>query len=362
MRRIVSAAVRAGALATVLSRLVRITVARPPIGTRVLPPAPPDEPPDEPPVTVVIPARDEAGRVGPAIVAILGAPGVREVVVVDDESTDRTASVSSAAGARIVDAGPRPSGWAGKTWAVQRGIAAAMTEWVLVLDADTRADRRLPAALVARAIEDRLDLLTVAGAFRPGRPGARWLHASMLATLVYRFGPPGTGGRVLANGQCMLVRRREFSACGGMAPVAGALVEDVALARALESAGRRVAFVDATALLDVEPYPTLRATWIGWGRSVGLPGVDPFVRRLVDVIVLALVMPLPIVRLLGRRADVIDVVAAATRFGTLAGMSRAYRSPRASYWLSPFADPVAIAALVAGLVKRRQSWRGRTFG
>lgn len=355
MGRIVFVAARVFALATVLSRLLRKMTAAPPI---VVAPAPADPAND---ITVVIPARDEATRVGPAIRAMIGAPGVFEVVVVDDQSSDATGPVSSSAGARVVSAGERPPGWAGKTWAVQRGVDAATTEWVVVLDADTRGDPRLPIALVRRAIDDRLDLLTVAGRFRPGRPGAQWLHASLLATLVYRFGPPGVGGRIVANGQCMLLRRGVWRAHGGMSEVADSVVEDVALARSMASSGRRVAFVDAAGLLEVEPYASLASTWTGWGRSVGLPGVDPLVRRALDVAVLVLVMPVPVIRLLTARADVIDVMAVTIRLGALAGMRAAYTQRGESYWLSPVADPLAIAALVTGLFRRRHSWRGRTY-
>ncbi|MEO6654215.1 MAG: glycosyltransferase [Ilumatobacteraceae bacterium] len=341
------------ALVTVLTRLLRRVTASPPVTAASV--ARSDD------ITVVIPARDEAARIGPAIRAVIDAPGVREVVVVDDQSSDGTGSLAAANGARVVDAGERPVGWAGKTWAVERGLDAAHTTWVLMLDADTRADPRLPSAAVSRAIDDRLDLLSVAGRFRPGRPGAQWLHASLLAALVYRFGSPGSGGRIVANGQCMLVRREAWRAHDGMAAVADSVVEDVALARWMVSSGARVAFLDATDLLEVEPYGSLAATWAGWGRSIGLAGVDPLARRLLDVVVLALVMPVPVVRMLIGRADVIDLAAVVTRLGVLAGTRVAYVERGASYWLSPVADPLAIAALVTGLVRRRQTWRGRSY-
>ncbi|MEJ7799245.1 MAG: hypothetical protein WKF60_01920, partial [Ilumatobacter sp.] len=113
--------------------------------------------------------------------------------------------------------------------------------------------------------------------------------------------------------------------------------------------------------LEVEPYASLTSTWTGWGRSIGLPGVDPLTRRILDVAVLVLVMPVPVVRLLSARADVIDLTAVVTRLGVLAGMRGAYTERGGSYWLSPVADPVAITALVTGLFRRRQAWRGRTY-
>ncbi len=345
-------AARGAALVSVVSRLVRLAWADAPLRFGADREA-------VTPITVVIPARDEADRIGPAIEALIGSPAVSEVIVVDDQSSDTTATIAAAAGARVVAAGERPVGWAGKTWALQRGLVSASTDWVLCLDADTRADPRLPAALVERAEGDRLDLLTAAGRFRAGRPGATWLHASMLATLVYRYGPPGSSGRNLANGQCMLIRRQPFLDHGGMAHVSGSTVEDVALARSMASQHRRVAFVDACDLLEVEPYTSFGETWSGWGRSLGLPGVDSPTRRTIDAIVIALTMPIPVVRLVAGRADAVDIAAICVRIGTLVGMRRVYRRS-AVYWLSPLADSVSAASLAIGLVRRQQAWRGRT--
>jgi dolichol-phosphate mannosyltransferase len=83
----------------------------------------------------------------------------------------------------------------------------------------------------------------------------------MLATLVYRFGPPGARRRtpphrVQANGQCTITRRQALLDVGGFEPVAGHLTDDVALARHLARRGWNVRFADGTALLDVRMHET----------------------------------------------------------------------------------------------------------
>src|SRR4051812_42388245 len=65
------------------------------------------------PVSVVIPARDEAARIGPCLDGLLADPDVFEVLVVDDGSTDGTGALARARGARVVEAGEPPSGWVG---------------------------------------------------------------------------------------------------------------------------------------------------------------------------------------------------------------------------------------------------------
>ena len=319
------------------------------------------------PITVVVPARDEAERIGPLLDALSSAPDVAEVIVVDDESGDDTAGVARRAGARVLPGSPLPAGWAGKAWALQQGIEAAAPGWVVTLDADTRPEPDLPRSAVARAASGGYDLLTVGGRFECPSSPARWLHAAMLTTLVYRFGPPGSGGgrrgaRSLASGQCTVVRRDAFLAAGGMGLVAGAVVEDVALARRLAADGRRVGFLGAPDLLAVRMFESLPATWTGWARSLALPGVEPRRRQLADLAVLALAQALPLPRLLARRGDLVDVALAACRLGTLVGTRTAYDRLDAGYWLSPLADAPAVAAVARGVARRRpHTWRGRTY-
>ena len=102
-------------------------------------------------VSAVIPARDEAARIGPCVLAARADPGVSEVIVVDDESTDGTAAAAARAGARVIPGLPLPAGWVGKQWALQQGLEVASGEYVLTLDADTRPRPGLAAALVTAA-------------------------------------------------------------------------------------------------------------------------------------------------------------------------------------------------------------------
>ena len=84
------------------------------------------------PVTAVIPAWNEAQTVGAVVYAALDAQLVDDVVVVDNASTDATAAVAAAHGARVVFE-PTP----GKGQAMRTGVAAAPRAHVIVfLDAD----------------------------------------------------------------------------------------------------------------------------------------------------------------------------------------------------------------------------------
>lgn len=347
------AVLRAGLLALVVSRFARRA------GGGPLHPQPLDADADAP--LVVVPARDEAGRIGPCIASLV-AQGAR-VLVVDDGSTDGTRAVAEAAGATVVDAGPVPAGWAGKAHALQVGLEAVDAPVVVFVDADTRAgDGFLGAALGALG-----GATMVSGGTRVDArsAGERWLHPAMLATLVYRFGPPGAPARrpsrAMANGQLVVVDRQSLLDAGGFAVVRDSLVEDVALARHLAADGHEVRFVDATEVLTVEGYGSLRGAWQGWGRSLDLGPVTPRPWQLLDLAVVWSVLALPLPRLVCRRGDAVDVAALAVRIGTLVGTRRAYRRRGVPYALSPLADVAAAARITAGSLRPSRRWRGRSY-
>lgn len=87
---------------------------------------------------VIIPAKDEADRIGATVHAARALPGVGLVVVVDDGSVDQTGRVAKAAGARVV----RHSRNRGKAAAMESGAEAVALldegtpRHLLFLDAD----------------------------------------------------------------------------------------------------------------------------------------------------------------------------------------------------------------------------------
>jgi dolichol-phosphate mannosyltransferase len=312
----------------------------------------------------VIPARDEAQRLGPCLDGLRDDPDVAEVIVVDDCSTDATADVARAGGARVV-AGVEPApGWVGKPWALQQGLEAASGEVVVFLDADTRPRRGLAGAL-ADALADA-DLVTAGGRFVCDGAVERALHAAMLATLVYRYGPsdataPPRTSRLLVNGQCVAARRAPLLAAGGFAGAAGHLTDDAALGRALARAGWRVAFVSAGDLLEVRMYASARDTWTGWGRSIALADVTPPASRALDAATAWLTMGLPALRAVAGRPRRVDLALLALRAALLAGLREAYTARGPGFWLSPLADPAAALRLTLSALRPDRRWRGRTL-
>jgi dolichol-phosphate mannosyltransferase len=337
-----------------------------------------------PTITVVIPARDEAERIAGVLTPLAGAPRVLEVVVVDDRSTDATASIARGLGARVIDGAELPTGWIGKPWALQQGLVAARGDVVVFLDADVQPDPRLPAA-VAAALVDGVDLASAQLAFACPDAAQRVLHPALLATLIYRLGPLDTKQRVPAsaaaiNGQCFAARRDPLVRAGGFGLIAGVSTDDVALARALAAAGWRIAVADGSHLGSVRMYESAGEALREWaGRSLALPGASSRSRQWFDLGVVWTVQGCPALRVWRAVARAAmhrslraalpalrptDIALLAIRWSLQIALRRVYRRGARADLLAlaaPLADPVAVVALTRGTIAPVRSWRGRAI-
>lgn len=83
-------------------------------------------------IAAVIPAYNEAKNIGRVLTPLRECPGLSQVIVVSDGSTDQTAAVASRMGATVIEFPENR----GKGAAVMAGVAATTAEVILLLDAD----------------------------------------------------------------------------------------------------------------------------------------------------------------------------------------------------------------------------------
>ncbi|MEU4409733.1 glycosyltransferase family 2 protein [Streptosporangium sp. NPDC023963] len=317
-----------------------------------------------PRVSVVIPARDEEARLGPCLSAVLADPDVAEVIVVDDESRDGTARLAAGVGAKVVAGAPLPDGWVGKQWALRQGVEAAGGDVVVTLDADARPAPGLFGALAAALGE--YDLVSAGPRFVCDGAVEQALHASFLATLVYRFGPigpatPPAPHRAMANGQCTAFRRAAMLDARGFARVRGNMADDVALARALASDGWAVGFLDAGGLLEVDMHDSAAGVWREWGRSLSLRDATAPGWQVADLAVVWLAAALPVLRLVAGRPTRLDLGLLAVRLLLAGALRGSYTRPGPGVLLSPLLDPLAALRLTQATLRPVRNWRGRVY-
>lgn len=232
-----------------------------------------------PAVAAVVPARDEAAVIGQTLRSLLAQdyPGDLVVVVVDDESDDGTAEAARGAGDRVVVVGgvARPAGWVGKTWALAQGVEAAAAaapeaRYLWFSDADIEHRPGVLRALVAKAEVGRLDLVSLMARLHCAHAWERLLIPAFVFffQMLYPFRRVNDPARATAAaaGGCMLVRRDALAAAGGLDAIAGALIDDCALARALKPGGP-IWLGLATESRSIRAYAGLGEIWDMVARS-----------------------------------------------------------------------------------------------
>jgi hypothetical protein len=249
-------------------------------------------------VAVLVPARDEAHRIAPCLAGLLAQdhPALT-VLVLDDGSSDGTGDlVRARVGAdprfRVLDGGPEhpPQGWLGKPWACQRLAQAALADPVppdllLFVDADVVLEPGAARRIAALMASSGLDLaspyprqVAATAAERLVQPLLQW---SWLTTLPLRLaeGSPRPS-LTAANGQVLAMTRQAHAAIDGHARVRGEVLEDVALARAVKSAGGRAGVTDGTDLATCRMYQGAddliegytKSLWAAFGSPAGALG------------------------------------------------------------------------------------------
>lgn len=251
-------------------------------------------------VAVLLPLRDEAGRVEPCLTALLAQRGVPrlEIYVLDDGSTDGTADlVRALAGdrVRLLTGAPPPPGWLGKPHACHQLAAAAAGAAVLsFVDADVVLRPDAIAAAVAGLRRTGGTLLSpyprITGAGRLVQPLLQWSWLTFLPLrAMERSRRPSLAA---AGGQWLVVDAAGYRRAGGHAAVRGEVLEDIALARQVKRAGGRVVLADGAPLATCEMYGSWPELTAGYTKSLWSSfGSVPAAAAVVFVLLLLYTVP-----------------------------------------------------------------------
>jgi len=250
---------------------------------------------ERPTVSVIVPARNEEASLGACLQSLVLPNDLQdnlrnralndvafEIIVVDDHSTDRTRAIALSLASpqvQVIEAGPLPTGWTGKNNAVTAGARAARGEWLLFTDADTI---HLPGSL-ARSLEEAKGHGATLLSYSPEQIVKSFCEKAVMpvifADLAASFRPSQVSDpnspAAAANGQYILITREAYDAIGGHAAIAGNLLEDVALARAVKRSGRKIFFRYGGDAVRTRMYRSFAQLREGWTKNLALLFTSP---------------------------------------------------------------------------------------
>lgn len=217
-----------------------------------------------PSLSVIIPARNEAVNLHRLLPTLQAQeyPGELEIIVVDDNSTDKTAVVATYYGARVISVTGLPPGWLGKPNAAHQGIQAARGEWLLFTDADMAHHPQSAASAVSYAQEHGLDGLSLF----PKQATTRLLDRAVLMVAFAGLFAGLKKDAPTLNGQYILLRREVIEKMGGMTAVRSEMLEDLALGVQLRQQGRTVPIMRGEEVAEVFMYDNFAHMWRGLSR------------------------------------------------------------------------------------------------
>lgn len=206
-------------------------------------------------ITALIPARNEAERIGRTLASLQAQGRDLAMVLVDDRSTDGTVAAAQALAGqnlRILSGEPLPVDWSGKLWALEQGFRQVNTPLTLLIDADIELQPGIAVLLRRKLKEDALHLVSLMAQMRLASFWERLLVPAFVyffkMLYPFRLSNSSFPGVAAAAGGCILLETRLIKEIGGFEAIRNELIDDCALAKRVKSRGYR--------------------TWIGLTHSV----------------------------------------------------------------------------------------------
>ena len=229
-------------------------------------------------VSILIPARNEADNILPLLQSIYRQDYKNyEVIVYDDESTDKTYAVCTRfadnhKGFRVIKGGNLPDGWTGKNYACHQLAKQAKGAYFLFLDADETVSNGLINSAVHRLKMYKLGLLSLFANQVMPTPGEKTtvplLHYMLLNLLPLRLVYLSKNAAIaVACGQFMLFDAAIYRDNWWHQLVSDKVVEDAAIMKLVKSASCNGEVLLANGMLSCRMYKSYRDAINGFSKN-----------------------------------------------------------------------------------------------
>jgi glycosyltransferase involved in cell wall biosynthesis len=344
-------------------------------------------------LTVIVPARNEEECLAACLQSLVSQSEELfklgrdwELMVVDDQSTDRTAEIARGfAGVTVLEAGRLEEGqipaWTGKNNAIWTAARRARGRWLLFTDADTIHEPGNLHRALHEAARYKVGVLSYSPRQLVSGLWQRSLMPLVFCELALAYPPAKVSDPAeriaAANGQFLLIERETYRLLGGHAAVSEKVLEDVELALLAKrrKVGLRLRYAEDA--VSARMYRSTAAMMDGWTKNLALLFDNCLalaVWRVIDILLLAalplLAMEFWNARLFAHSAQwliagwVLALLWVRNLFRFYGRVAKSNFS-FLSYAISPLGLPLFIALLCHSWyqhrILKRVSWKGRSY-
>jgi glycosyltransferase involved in cell wall biosynthesis len=237
-------------------------------------------------LTVIVPARNEEASLDACLRSLVNQSEEIfelgrdwELLVVDDQSTDRTSEIAGemareSAGVTVMQAAKLEPGWTGKNNAVWTAAQRARGKWLLFTDADTVHEPGDLRRAMHEAERHKAGMLSYSPRQIVRGLAQRSLMPLVFCELALAYPPAKVSDPAqriaAANGQFLLVEREAYRRLGGHVSVADKVLEDVELAYLAKRRKIGLRFRYAADAVSARMYRTTGAMIEGWTKNLKL--------------------------------------------------------------------------------------------
>jgi glycosyltransferase involved in cell wall biosynthesis len=321
-------------------------------------------------INVLLPVRNEEENIERVISQLASQEGLvnYKIIVIDDNSEDRTFEIASSLASDRVTVIQAPSpqpGWLGKVSALNFAFTSIeKADITISVDADVHFAPDALSRAARTLLVHNLDFISpyprqiaLTWAERLTQPLLQW---SWMSTLILRGAEKWPlASTVVCNGQFLVMKTSSLSAVGGFASVAHKVLDDIELGRSFVSGGFKGAVIDGSSIASTRMYSSMKEIRAGYGKSLHAAFGSP-IGSVVAALFMVFTGVLPFIYSLN--GNLLAIAALVAIIGSRVISAAASASRIRDSFLHPASAALFIYLLYFSWSNRgKTQWKGRTL-